>query len=746
MHGKRIIEVSAGLAGQHAGFALAGLGARVLTVHQPGPTGRNPALDTGKELVELDLTTPSGFEALVSLCAGCDLFIEERAPSGWPAGGALSTRLVQRQSDLLAVCISPFGLTGPYADLAAYPLNSYHSGGNAQHIPCDWLRPQDRERAPLQAGGHWGEAQVGTLAAVAGLACMLNPAVHAGTVIDCSCQEALISFYWPEVARFPNEGRAPTRLAPLATIVGGILPTMDGHVQVAVREDHQWAALATLLLHPEWESDECFSTRAARTSRPAEISRLLATETVKFSSGHLHGRGRQAGIPIAAVMRPQDLFDDTDLIARGAWRSSDRDGVRLPRWDSGVSTWAAPVHVAVPVPGSRARPLSGLRVLDFGWVAMGPYAGYVLAALGAEVIHIARPVARIGGGVDLSHYNYGFDTLNTGKTWVSIDLKTPAGVEAVHALAAGADIVLDNFRPGVTRRLGIDYATLAAINPRLVMLSASTYGERAMGGSYVGYAPVFSALAGLAHFTGFADGPPAEVSHPVDFYAGSVGVLGLIAGLHRLAATGQGCHIDLSAREAILWSLTAALAEVQAGTAAGERLGNGHAHMAPHGTYRCAGENRWISIAVARDEEWRALCACMQDTELADDERLAHGAGRLQHQALIERRISAWTLGRDVFAVVEQLQLARVAAFLSATAADLWNDAHLQARQVFLPRQVDGETRWYIGAPWAYDHGARLPLDTVTGMVAIGKAFGGVAGMTLQRIESLLSQGVIGPR
>ena len=762
LHGKRVVKVSGGRAGQHCAHAIAGLGASVVSVRRSQPGQPGPlrlALDGHKEIVQLDPETQEGFEALVQLCVGCDLFIEDRPPLGWPGQGPLFSRLLERDPALLVVCLTPFGLTGPYADYAAYPLNCYHAGGSAQQIPCDFLRPQDKTRAPLQAGGSWGEAKAGTLAAVAAIACLLNPGRFKGTVIDCSKQEALISFNWTEVARYPNEGRAPSRLAPLATIVGGILPTQNGFVQIAVREDHQWTALANLLAHPEWADHPHLSSRAARICRPSDISHLLAAETVKFSSEHLHLRGRELGIPIAAVFSPSALLRDPDLAARGAWTQVDDAGVKLPRWDTSVRTAAAalladPANArpaaarALPKGGSPNAthlPLQGLRVLDLGWVAMGPYAGYLLASLGAEVIHVGRPPAE-DAGVDLSAYNYGFDTLNTGKTWVGIDMKSPAGLDLLHSLVAKSDVLLENFRPGVTRRLGIDFETLNAINPRLVMLSASTYGERAIGGAYVGYAPVFSALAGLAHFTGYPDGPPAEVSHPVDFFAGSVGIMGIVAGLHRLAATGLGCHIDLSAREAILWSLSNAMVELQTGQGDGRRLGNGHADMAPHGVYRCRGDNRWVSIAVGSDDEWRRLCACIGEPKLPEGMPSWTARERLAHRAALDQHIEQWTQRNELGDLFQRLQAAGVAAFPSFTSEDLWNDAHIKVRQIFMSRQSDGATRWYVGAPWSHLGQPRAALDTTLGMAAARVVFADVLGLSQGQIESLKAQGVIATR
>ena len=391
-----------------------------------------------------------------------------------------------------------------------------------------------------------------------------------------------------------------------------------------------------------------------------------------------------------------------------------------------------------------AQPLQGLRVLDLGWVAMGPYAGYLLSCLGADVIHIARPPSGDPAGVDHAAYNYGFDTLNTGKTWVAIDLQRRAGVALLKQLAARSDIVLENFRPGVSTRLGIGYDALSAANPRLVMLSASTYGERQMGAPYPGYAPVFAALAGLADLTGNADGAPTEVSTPVDFFAGAVGVLGLLAGLHRLRATGRGCHIDFSAREAILWSLAHAWGSLQAGQADLRRIGNSHPDMAPHGVYPCAGENHWLSIAVGSDAEWQCLCTCA-GAALADA-CFATVAGRIEQRSALDTALAQWTRTQQLWALCERLQAAGVAAYPSASSEDLWNNRHLKTRGMFQPGSHGSVSTWHAAAPWAYPGQMRSPLPTTDGAAAIARVFGGILGLLPERIAELMRSGVIAQR
>lgn len=777
LRGLTVLEVSAGLAGAHCGHALADLGADVVVLRAPGAPPRR--LDLGKRVVPLDPHAPRALEAVAAVAAHAALLVEERPADGWPAGAPLAPALLARFPRLRAVALTPYGLDGPKSGWPAHALQVYHAGGHAQLMPNDPLAPGGAEPAPLQAGAGWGEAQAGTLAALAALAALRDES--SPRWLDCAKQEALTSLCWPEAVRHANEGVSPTRLAPKATIVGGMLPARDGHVQVAVREDAQWAALATLLGEPGWIDDPRFATRAARTANVVPIARLLARCTVRHEADWLHRRGRDLGVPIAAVHGLRALESDAGYAARGAWRTLRRaDGHvrRVPRWDAQVvspvraaagtvgdpegdagaaagadgGSTMQPAAPTAPAPATPAAartpfaPLAGVRVLDLGWVAMGPYAGYLLAALGADVIHVARPAAAIGGGVDLGAYNYGFDALNTGKTWVSIDLKRPRGAALARAIARRCDVVLDNFRPGVTGRLGLSAEALAALSPRLITLSATTCGHRAVGGPYPGYAPVFAALGGLAAATGEPGGPPVEVSHPVDFFAGSVAVLAIVAALRRRDATGAGTHVDLAAAEAVLWSLSDHALALQDG-ADGRRIGNGHPAIAPHGVWRCRGDNRWIAIVADTDVGFARLCAALGVAPLADDPRFSTAAARLAHREALDAALAAPIRAQDDRELAARLAGAGVAAHPSPVSADLCADPHLAARGALCERDAGAPgVRRFAAPPWRAAGGPRLRMRTRAGEDALRAVFEDLLGLPALEVAALREDATIAPR
>ena len=342
LDGLRVVECSAGDAGGFCGHALASMGASVVAIHHAADTRRRSdgrAIDVLKQTAELDLDTDQGMAALNEFCRDAMVFIEERPPAGWYRDGQLAARLLARNQDLLAVCITPFGLTGDHAEYVAYPLNCYHAGGHAQQIPRNDLWPEYKVRAPMQAGGEWGEAQCGLLAAVATLAAVLGGPDYRGRVIDCSKQEALISLNWTEVVRYPNDGKTISRLDPYVTFVGGVLPARDGYIQLVIMEEHQWQATLQLFGSPKWALSPALQSQADRCKASEQVAGLLAQETIRFEREDLFRRGQDLGLAISPVMTVSEVLMDGALRNRGAWRPhTDPVGKPFwtPRWDGSL--------------------------------------------------------------------------------------------------------------------------------------------------------------------------------------------------------------------------------------------------------------------------------------------------------------------------------------------------------------------------------------------------------------------------
>ena len=264
----------------------------------------------------------------------------------------------------------------------------------------------------------------------------------------------------------------------------------------------------------------------------------------------------------------------------------------------------------------RGRGLEGVRVLDFTWAAAGPYATCLLALLGAEVVKVEstkRPdPARRGFLADYGGINRSpnFNELNLGKRSFQVDLSEPAGRALAHRLAEWADVVVDNFRPGVMTRFGLDAETLLAQRPELIVASSSANGATGPDAMAAGLASIFGATGGLSEQTGYADGPPTEIGESTDYRSGSALAVAMLAALLHRARTGEGQHVDLASREVVAASSPDALLAEQLGVAVADpRSATRHREFAPHDVYPAAGEDDWVAIAVGDESEWAGLCA-----------------------------------------------------------------------------------------------------------------------------------------
>lgn len=355
------------------------------------------------------------------------------------------------------------------------------------------------------------------------------------------------------------------------------------------------------------------------------------------------------------------------------------------------------------------RPLAGIRICDFTWVWAGPFCTLQLAHLGADVIKVesskrldtVRGLVPADGQPGVNRAGY-FNQYNQGKRSIQLDLGRPEGRELAFRLALASDVVTDNFSAGVMERLGLGYQRLSSQKPELIMISLSGYGGSGPLSPYISYGPAQVPMSGLASLTGYVGGPPMEVGVSYGDPTGGIhGAVAVLAALWHRQRTGRGQYIDQSQWESAIAVLPEGImAQVMNGEQPARR-GNRDWIMAPHGTFRCAGDDSWVSIACGSDAEFRALATVMGDPALADDPRFATMAARKQHEDDLEAALSAWTATRDRWQITEALQAAGVAAHPSMTSADLLADPHLHERGIFvnLPHAEVG-VRTHIGIPW----------------------------------------------
>jgi benzylsuccinate CoA-transferase BbsF subunit/CoA:oxalate CoA-transferase len=373
----------------------------------------------------------------------------------------------------------------------------------------------------------------------------------------------------------------------------------------------------------------------------------------------------------------------------------------------------------------------------------------MLSILGAQCIKIetaARP--------DIfrkPHPVYGrmtaatFDQVASNKLSVQLNLKDPRGVDLAKRIVAASDIVAESFRPGVMDRLGLSYQALKQVKPDVVMVSVSASGQTGPERGYAGYAPLFGAAGGLGTLTGYEDGPPTEIRHVMDHSTGLTAAMAALAAYLRKKRTGLGQHVDVAAREVASGFIGDALLQFAATGVAPRRTGNDAPQMAPHNVYACAGDDAWVSIVVATDEEWRALATAAGHTEWLDDSRFASAPSRCAHRRELDLEIAAWTRAQSRSEVTRVLQAAGVAAFPSYSAQDIVDDAHLNERgTIRTMRGPDGESRNVVGPPWRF---SRTPATLERWTPKLGEhndyVFGELLGLPRGEIEELVSSKVI---
>ncbi len=329
----------------------------------------------------------------------------------------------------------------------------------------------------------------------------------------------------------------------------------------------------------------------------------------------------------------------------------------------------------------------GVKVLEFGQMIAGPVISTYLADYGAEVIHVesnSRPDQhrfyppfkdnKIGVNRSL-----GFATYSHNKYGVTLNLRHSKGPEmAKRIVEKWANVVIENFTPGVMKRLGLDYEELRKIRPDIVMLSSCNMGQTGPYAINPGMGSHLTHLSGFTHLTGWPDRDPLILFGPyIDFIGVVYGAIALIAVLEYRRRTGEGQYIDFAQFEAGIQFLIPTLLDYVVNDRIQGRNGNRCDFAAPHGAYPCRGDDRWCVIAVFSEEEWRKLCRIMGEPEWTRDPKFSNFGSRKQNEEELDQLIGRWTMNLNAEEVMVQLQSVGVEAAVIKNARDMYEDQHL---------------------------------------------------------------------
>ena len=328
-------------------------------------------------------------------------------------------------------------------------------------------------------------------------------------------------------------------------------------------------------------------------------------------------------------------------------------------------------------------PLEGVVVIDLGQVYQGPYAGFLMAQAGATVIKVEPPNgepvrhrARISKGNAVP-----FAMLNANKRNISLNLKSPEGVTVLKELAAKADVLIENYAPGVLDRLGVGYSVLSAINPRLIYGSATGYGLSGPNRDNLAMDLTVQAVSGIMSVTGFADGPPVKAGPAItDFISGVHLYAGILTALYDREKSGRGRLVEIAMVETVYPAMASNLADVFNRKAAAPRTGNRHGGLAeaPYNVYPAS--DGYVAIISVNESHWTGLARAMGRPELAEDPRLKTVLDRLKHIDLTDQIVSEWSSRLTRNEIVEICRAHRVPCAAVRDLLEVTEDNHLHAR------------------------------------------------------------------
>lgn len=741
LRGLLAIDLTDGALGAYAGLLLTTLGVDVVKVESPagdslrrdrpfldGQAGAQRSLrwlrfGVGRRSVALDLEAPTDVTIVQRLIAGADIVLENR-PVGYLHERDLGYEDLAAANPQLIMCsVTPFGQSGPRRHWRGSDIVGYATGGLMSQTG-------EADGPPVRLGGHAAEHLAGMYAALGTLVALTRRTMTGrGDHVDVSMQEAVAATFIDAGATYYsfNNKLNPTRIGSEHAIVVPVTqaPCVDGSVVLAAPMPHQFHALLDWMRDQgadvEVLEDPVYDSPVNRGALRDLIHFTVHEATAHRAKLEIYDELQARGIPCAPVSSTADLAGSVQLAAR-SWfepitlpdgRASHLQGppFRMSLTPTRPPTPAPAIgehdcelrEQAASPPRARAeeaghvirrgrpwgppRALTGLRVLDLTIALAGPWAGRLLATEGAEVIRVetAKRVDTLRRFAADPERSGSFINSNAGKLGITLDVATDEGRELARRLAGECDVVLENFRPGVLDRLGLSWDVLHELNPELIMCSMPAQGESGPHRTYIAYAPALTALSGYTYLTGLPESPPCGLGVGfIDLLSGAHADLAVLAALHHRDRTGNGQYIELSQTEAAISMLDSSILEYFANGVVAERLGNRDLNQAPHGCYRCAGEDRWIVIAVKDDDEWQRLTAVIDRPDLLSDRELSTVEGRLARHDELDGAVAAWTTDRDPHEAMRTLQEAGVPAGVVQTVGDLLElDEHLRERRYF---------------------------------------------------------------
>lgn len=740
LEGVEVVQWGDSVACGYAAKMLADFGARVVRLQARGAvadTTINSHVNASKETVDcdpLEADERSDFEALLGQA---DLLLEDHAPGLLVHNGLDPAQLRLSHPHLIVVSITPFGQSGPYRDWKANDRELSFLAGLAHLTPRDIAQVDDGAgQPPLGMPGRLVSVYGGISGAGAALAALYGRgSTRQGSHVDVALLESLIPTLRREIALERYEGVKASRFMRVWKLAPwGVKRCADGFVFVQVVEAHHWEELVKMMGSPEWACDPRYLDPDFRFEHRVDMESRIDPWLRTQSKAAFAWEAQRRSLPFAPVNNVADLLAIPQLHARQFFGVETLGNGRpciapthpfccTPGDPAGGHADGLPLRDAI---GTRVpeAPLAGMRVVDFGHVWAGPYCSATLADMGAEVIKIESPQRmdihrRQGPYPDMipgPNRSGVWNAQNRGKKSMSLNLATEEGRDLALQLVATADVVVENFAPGVMAKLGLDFVQLKAVRPDIVMLSLSAFGQQGPQRRVVGYGPSLDAWSGLTATTCYADGDPKALGGIFpDTGSALAGVAAVLAALRHRDRTGVGRHIDISELELSILLLSDIVIDAINGIQQDvPPVG------LPQASFRTS--DGWLSITVGTAGERAALCTLLGLQDEPGDEALLCA-------------LSVWNAERTAGDGMQALQAAGIAAGAAHDVTGLQADPQLVARgffqQVRHPEvgeqlmygpiwRVNGRTATLAAAPLLGQHTQEVMRELTEAAVPVG--------------------------
>lgn len=691
----RVLDLG-GAESDGVGRLLADLGADVLKIEPPGGSQarrEGPSVagtsvrfalqNANKRSAVLDPSDAADRERLIELAAAADIVVDSGDPGTAATFGTSCAALSQRFGHLVALSVTDFGASGPRAgwratDAELYALSTALSRtGPTTGTPV--LPPIGVASATAAAQATW--------AALAAYYRRLRDGT--GDYIDFARLEGVLQSLDPP---YGSEGQAAVgmkranelwRGRPRNQQIYPIFGCRDGYVRICLLSPRQWQAMFGWLGEPEQFADPKFATIAARYAASRELNALIADLFRDKTREELVAEGQTRGVPIAAVLNPQETLSSSHFCEVDALTSTElgpgADAV-VPTGPFVVDGRRAGLTRPAPAPGAHdavwtdgtrraesgaepvRRPFEGLRILDLGVIVAGGELGRLFADLGAEVIKIESAAYPDGlrqtpPGMTMSR---SWALTHRNEYSLGLDLRHPDGADVFARLVGESDAVFANFKPGTLASLGFSYDRLRELNPAIVLAESSAFGASGPWSARMGYGPLVRATTGVTWLWTSPDAGPGEFYDATtvfpDHVSARVTAIAALAALVQRHTTGTGAHVHISQAEAAVNQLATTYV-AEAARAAGLPVAE---DGAVHGVYPCAGDDEWCVVSIRSDEDRAALATVVGDTDLA-----------------------TWTAARDKTVAANTLQQAGIAAAPMNRAVDVLDDPQVRFRNTY---------------------------------------------------------------